>query len=414
MNLPQNGRATTYLRTLVIISAGLVFATIVLRFGKALYLAPLNLTNENVAAAWFSGMLLLLGSLHAADGFFRLRHTDLKAALAWCVVAGMLLALSADEIGSLHERIDDVLEMGPWLSFLPFLVVLLGCCAWSFVQLWMTPSERPLVPGLILGFAILISVGGQEYLEKAFRWPWYLAPIRSGLEEGSELTAMIILICTMRSNSPGLFTHARRTQAPAFSGVPMLRWAIVVVTALFAWPAAILSASLDLQAMDGHISDWLSSALFFFAAALLLHNWSSSSRAPGTFPTAAISWLCVASMLSVQIDPIGDSNVFPYSRSFQIHGFEIGARLLLIALCCLGAAESLRARGGLYRHGALLLVFVGTLSSIFSAYPADEPLRWGYFATTTVALATFAALAGALPERSEESRDAVGVVAGSY
>src|SRR5215510_4600692 len=120
MKLPHNERATTYLRTLTIISIVLVLATLVLRFGRALYLAPLNLSNENVAAAWFSGMLLLLGALHAADGYFRLRHTNLKAALAWCVIAGMLLALSADEVASLHERVADVLKMGPWLSFLPF------------------------------------------------------------------------------------------------------------------------------------------------------------------------------------------------------------------------------------------------------------------------------------------------------
>ncbi len=46
----------------------------------------------------------------------------------------MLLFLSADEIGSMHERIKDLLKMGPWLSYLPFLIVLLGCCAWSFIQ----------------------------------------------------------------------------------------------------------------------------------------------------------------------------------------------------------------------------------------------------------------------------------------
>src|SRR5258705_12593640 len=105
--------AAAYLRTLITISVILVCATWVLRWQVALFLAPLNLTNENVAASWFSGILLLLGSLHAADGFFRVRRTNFKAALAWCVICGMLLALSADEIGSLHERIDDVLKMGP-------------------------------------------------------------------------------------------------------------------------------------------------------------------------------------------------------------------------------------------------------------------------------------------------------------
>ena len=102
-----------YLRGLIGISAVLVVATIVLRFDRALFLAPLNLTNENVAAAWFSGMLLLLGALHAADGYFRLRQTKLKAALAWWVIAAMLLFMSVDEIASLHERMKYLMRMGP-------------------------------------------------------------------------------------------------------------------------------------------------------------------------------------------------------------------------------------------------------------------------------------------------------------
>jgi hypothetical protein len=402
MNVPANERATAYLRTLVIISGVLVLATVVLRFGRALYLAPLNLTNENVAAAWFSGILLFLASLHAADGYFRLRTSNFRTALAWCVISGMLLFLCADEIGSVHERIKTFLRMGPWLSYLPFFIVLLGCCAWSFIQLWMTPSERSRVPGLILGFGILISVGGQEFVEHAFRWPWYLGPLRSGFEEGSELAGMMILIYTMMPNSAGLFSHARRTQAPAFSSIHAWRWLIVAVTALVAWPVAMLSASLDQQVVLGHYSDWLSCSLFFLSAGLVLHHWVQSSREPRSFPTAGIFWLCMASMLCVQIDPIGDSTVFPFTRSFQAFGIELNARLILLALCCLGAAESLRARGSSYRAGAILLAFAGVLSAIFAAYSANEVLRWGYFATTAVGLTSFAALAHALPEKAAE------------
>jgi hypothetical protein len=403
MNVPANHRAKAYLRTLIIISGVLVLATVVLRFGHALYLAPLNLTNENVAAAWFSGILLLLGALHAADGYFRFRKTNIRTALAWCVIAGMLLFLCADEIGSVHERIKTFLKMGPWLSYLPFFIVLIGCCAWSFLQLWMTPSERSRVPGLILGFGILVSVGGQEFIEHAFRWPWYLGPLRSGFEEGSELAGMMILIYTMLPNSAGLFSHAHRTHAPAFSSVHAWRWLIVATTALVAWPIAMLSASLDQQTVLGHYSDWLSCSLFFLSAGLVLHHWMQSPREPGTFPTAGIFWLCMASMLCVQIDPIGDSTVFPFTRSFEAFGIDLNARLILLALCCLGAAESLRARGSSYRAGAILLASAGVLSAIFAAYSTHEALRWGYFATTAVALSSFAALAHALREKVTET-----------
>jgi hypothetical protein len=402
MNLPANYRATHYMRTLMIISAVMVLATLILRFGKALYLAPLNLSNENVAAAWFSGMLLMLGSLHAADGFFRLRKTNIKAALAWCVIAGMLFALSADEIGSIHERIKDFVKIGPWLSFLPFLIVLLGCCAWSFIQLWITPSERSRVPGLILGFGILVSVEGQEYLEHVVKWPWYLGPLRSAFEEGSELTGFLILIYTMLPNSGGLFSPARQTQAPAFSVIPGLRWFFVIAGVALAWPMAMLTAALDQQTVNGHLSDWMSSSLFFLSAGLILNHWMKSSREPGTFPSAGVFWLVMASMVCVQIDPIGDSHIFPFTRSFEAFGLLLNARMILLAMCCLGAAESLRARGLLFRTSAITLAFAGVLSAVLAASSAGEALRWGYFITTVSGLVTFASLAHALPRAAME------------
>ncbi len=86
----------------------------------------------------------------------------------------MLLFLSLDEIACLHERIE-FWKTGPILSFVPFLIVLLGGCAWSFLQLWLTPSERPRVPGLVLGFALLVSIAGLELFERLVLLPWYLS-----------------------------------------------------------------------------------------------------------------------------------------------------------------------------------------------------------------------------------------------
>lgn len=403
MTTPSTRLSSAYLKTLFLISAGLVFATFLLRWGLAPVhvIAPLNLTNENVVAAWFSGMLLLLGSLHAADGFFRLRHKNLQAALAWWVISFMLLGLSLDEIGSLHERANAYLHMGAWLSFLPFFIVLLAGCAWSFLQLWVTPSERRSVLGLIVGFAILVSVGGQEYLEHAFRWPWYIAPFRSAFEEGSELLGMLILLCTMVHNSMGLFSSAHPPRKPAFSSVPALRWPIAIAGCLIAWPMAQFTAALNQPAVLGHPSDWLAAVLFAFAALLILHHWSQSSDG-GRFPVSTVAWLCSASALCVQINPIGQSEAFPFSHPAEVLGLELNLRLVLLALCCVGASESLRVRPQSqgYRAGSLLLLFAAVLGLWFSTISAPNPLRWAYFATTMVSLTAFTALAHALRQRA--------------
>ncbi len=132
----------------------------------------------------------------------------------------MLLFLSADEIGSLHERMKDLMRMGPWPSFLPFLIVLLGGCVWSFVQLWVTPSERRFVPGLILGFGILVSVGGQEFLSTPSSGPWYLSPFRSAFEERLGARRRCSSSSIRCCRTPRVSSRARdRLQGPAFSSV---------------------------------------------------------------------------------------------------------------------------------------------------------------------------------------------------
>jgi hypothetical protein len=243
-----------------------------------------------------------------------------------------------------------------------------------------------------------VSVGGQEYLEQAFRWPWYVVPFRSAFEEGSELLGMLILIFTMAHNSTGLFSAVHPPRKPAFSSVAAWRWPIAIVAVAVAWPMAQLTAVLEKPSELGHPSDWLSAVLFVFSALLILHKWSQSSES-GRFPVSTLAWLCFASAMCVQIDPIG---AFPFSLSMGGLGAELNTRLIIVALCCFGASESLRARprDQGYRAAATLLVFAAVLGVLFAACSAPNPLRWGYFATTMTGVTTFAALAHALRQRT--------------
>jgi hypothetical protein len=304
------------------------------------------------------------------------------------VIAAMLLAMSVDEIACLHERIEGW-RTGPILSFVPFLLVLLGGCAWSFVQLWLTPSERTKVLGLVLGFGLLVSVGGQEIVERIVQLPWYMRPFRFAFEEGSELTGMLIIIYNVMPNSAGLFDSARPARHPAFSGVAALRWPIVVAAILVAWPLAELTASLGDQSALGHFSDWLSCALFFFAAALLMRRWACSVTRE-SFPASAVVLLCAASAICVQFDPIGDLSVFPGSSTIDAFGVELNTRLVLLALCCLGTGTSLRRRGAGYHTCAVSLLAIGAGSAILSAFTL---LLWSaYLATTAIGIGTFGAV----------------------
>ncbi len=180
------------------------------------------------------------------------------------MVAAMLLFLSADEIARLHERIEH-LKTGPILSFVPFVLALLAGCAWSFRQLWTTPSERPRVLGLVIGFGLLMSVGAQEILERGWNC-WYLRPVRTAIEEGTELGGMLVLIYTTMPNSRGRI----------FTSVTAIRWPLILLAAAIAWPLAELRLRWRSKRL-GHFSNWMSCVLFTSAAAMLVANWARSN-----------------------------------------------------------------------------------------------------------------------------------------
>ena len=387
MTSPANPARAAYLRVLVLVSVALVLATLIFRVRSeyVLWLAPFSLGEENVIAAWFSGTLLLLASLHAADGFFRLRQTHPKAAFAWCVIAGMLLFLSADEIACLHERIEH-LRTGPILSFVPFIVAMLAGCAWSFRQLWITPSERSRVKGLLLGVALLMSIGVQEIAERLIELPWYLRPIRTAIEEGTELAGMLILIRASLANSE---------EGRAFLCVAALRWPLAVLGVALAWPLAVLTASLGDQATLGHFSDWFSAVLFTASAALIVRSWLQSTVRE-SFPVSAVALICAAAAICVQFDPVGNHETFPASSTVCVLGVVFFLWLLLLTLSCLGTAEALRARGRDCKAASLMMACVGLLAAVFAMYSTPDAVWWGYFATTAVATGTFAALAAGL------------------
>jgi hypothetical protein len=365
MSLTGTDGRSRYLRALMAVSALMVFCTLLNRISRQKFgfVYPFDLSNENIVAAWWSGSLLLLGALHAADGYFRLKQTHFKAALAWAVVASLLFGLSADEVGSFHERAADVLGMGEWLSFLPFALILVGASAWAFWTLWRAPLERRSVPWLILGFVILASVAGQEYLEHNLDWPWYVKPFRSAFEEGSELVGMVLIIHTCMRNSEGLFSNSR---GPAFSAVYGTRFFALFAAACAVFPMAHLTASLPDQEI-GHPSDWLTSTIYSLAAAWLLHVAVKSSGATRQI-AKAIGWLLFVSAMTVQLPPLS---------AIELAGWSFNTRQLVIALALFGVAEALRQAGrqhsiamrGWIALAALSLVVAATVPhSLLASY----------------------------------------------
>lgn len=260
MAFPGENWQRTYFNILV--AGSLLFVLVTSLFPSGLPLRgalevfrwKLNLQGENGLASWWSGMLLLLGAVHAMDACLRQRGKDPLQAFGWGSFSALMVLLSLDEVGSMHERAASLLiAYGAALG-------LLACVA----MLALLRSSLPFAHTFLLGFAFFLfaCVAGQEYLQWNTRWWGEHDGLRAGLEEGTELIAMLIIIgVTLRNGSPRALSP--REQAP-FASVLWLRAPLVygalVVGALLAWYTA------GLNDHRGNPAMWVASSAFMLNA----------------------------------------------------------------------------------------------------------------------------------------------------
>ncbi|MCU0736580.1 MAG: hypothetical protein MUF20_13865 [Methylotetracoccus sp.] len=282
---------------------------------------------ENNIGAWWSGALLVLAAVHSFDGFRRYQDEGAtKLALAWLVIAGVLVGLSLDEVGSLHERVG---QRGGWWALLPFGVVIIAAVTWASWQMWTSSVERRSIKLIAVAFALFAATAGNEYLEHALEWPAWLRPWRAGFEEGLELVGMLILISVAMRHSGEAFREPVPGEAPrpclwVSHSMPVgLLLAAAAVTPFF----AVLSAGLT-DTHRGRPADWLAMTMFLLAA---LAAWRSvlcanrPERYPGRVGVGVL--LLLASAASVAIYPHWQVDL----------GFaQFNARLTVISFLLLG------------------------------------------------------------------------------
>lgn len=237
-------------------------------------LQQLYLGHENNLAAWFSGALLALIGFHAMDGHSRHRQSAPALARAWAIVAGVMIFLSADEIGSLHERmagLGKTIGIGAWGLLLPLGGVIAVLLIWAMATLWRAGgTERIQAVFLAIGFGFLGSVAVQEFLEHALTWDGARAlALRVAIEEGSELLGTLILLGVTMGNSTRLLAEGGARQ---FDVLMARRGAILV--ALLAAAPLVIFYNIGLEDHKrGQPADWLAAIAFLAAAAVFLGAW---------------------------------------------------------------------------------------------------------------------------------------------
>jgi hypothetical protein len=142
-----------------------------------------NLASELNFAVWWSAAALLLSSLLAYERFSTLT-TNRRT---WLVLSAALLVLAFDEIGSIHETMNLLVRI---------IVGSLGIIsiAWALWQLYRDPETRRTALLIFVSFGLFGSVIFQEIAEFYVQWPPALGGIRSGIEEGTELVASVLIL----------------------------------------------------------------------------------------------------------------------------------------------------------------------------------------------------------------------------
>ena len=202
---------------LLAINSLLVLATVahhklVLNYSIHFYLRQVDLAIEMNFAAWWSGVLLLGLGLLSYEIF---SGKGERSRFAWLLLAIAFVLLSIDEIGSIHERIEDWLLESPFPTVDPYVpVAALGLLLipLPLVVLARDRRTRKTAGLLLVGFLLLASIAVQERMEGRISWgDWW--SVRIGLEEGTELLGMSLCY-------GGLVNHTWRGNLPkGWSGV---------------------------------------------------------------------------------------------------------------------------------------------------------------------------------------------------
>ena len=151
----------------------------------------ISLSHEMNYAVWWSGISLFLAALVFATAGTHAVKSGGKA-WVWYILASAMLALSFDEVGSLHET---VARVRGWWGLLPFALVFAIAFGVSLFELLRDARTRLTAFLIFIGISIFVGVAGLELLEHDAEFQhnfWRRARLVG--EEAVELVAMCILI----------------------------------------------------------------------------------------------------------------------------------------------------------------------------------------------------------------------------
>lgn len=286
-----------------------------------------NLGNENNLAAWWSGALLAVIALCASDGAYSETNKRNGTAKAWLVISGVFLFLSADEVGSLHERLSllgKAVGVGSWGLLLLLGTVLAALMGWSLLRLWLAGgSQRRKVWPISFALALFGLVVLQEFVEHAVAWNGeFVNSLRLILEEGTELIALLILFRVVLCNTGDVLSEEAPNRRALF-GILSGNFGNLLVVLLLLAPVVTVISTMVSDGM-GEIALWFASMLFLGAGAIPLRHILEERGSSVEWVLAALCLL--ASAFCVAING---------SNAISFGGFETSKKAIVLLIFCI-------------------------------------------------------------------------------
>ncbi|MGH7797421.1 MAG: hypothetical protein ACREQ2_21395 [Candidatus Binatia bacterium] len=334
LHIPVKRIRSLYL-FLVGVDGVLLLGYLALRFGTQAELPwaltvirnQLNLTAENVAAVWYSGMILLLIGLAALLCF----HVDSEVEAenrfrkmlrpGWLLIAITFAGFSFDEIGSIHERLDKLLPQAVfgysggsshWVIVLAPIMAVMFLYFFFFFFSHMSQCRWSQVLA-VAGTIFLVSVPLQEWVATSGKGGHFQAV----MEEATEIIGMTLILTAFLEfaiKSSRLALRGRSAPANGLTGtVPItaditairlfyfLATVSAVASLLVAWYFVPL---LDDMPRRGDPSAWYPSAALFIAGLIAWATPFIQSESAETKPSSGGMWFVLATaclLLSLEV-----------------------------------------------------------------------------------------------------------------
>jgi len=215
------------------------------RKGPIQYLAQFSLAEEKNLAAFWEGWCFLLVSILAFERYLHSNRTTTFEGQSWLGLSVLAAGLSLDELGSIHERAPLLFSYfglsGSMSSLIPLAVPVLLILAISLHRMWQITNRRGFWLTLC-AFLAFGSVAFQEYLEHKLQWPWWARGLRVGVEEGTELVGVFLLLSVVLASQAGSQKSKSLLRLrPEVATLIRLRPAVTVLTVLGCVPLGLLT-----------------------------------------------------------------------------------------------------------------------------------------------------------------------------